>query len=70
MIHSFHPQPRPLTESWGAGVFSGWPNLFTFPAGTVIPQSGTKIRAMQIIADLEGTPRGPDAGCVDCFSFN
>ena len=42
----------------------------TFPAGTVIPQSGTKIRAMQIIADLEGTTRGPYGGCVGYFSFN
>ncbi len=40
----------------------------TFPAGTV---SGTpKIRAMQIIADLEGTTRGPYGGCVGYFSFN
>ena len=40
----------------------------TFPAGTV---SGVpKIRAMQIIADLEGTTRGPYGGCVGYFSFN
>jgi anthranilate synthase component I len=25
---------------------------------------------MQIIADLEGTTRGPYGGCVGCFSFN
>ena len=30
----------------------------TFPAGTVIPHSGTKIRALQIIADLDGIPQG------------
>jgi len=36
----------------------------TFPAGTVIPQSGTKIRAMQIISELEGTTRDPYAGCL------
>ncbi|MCW5552345.1 MAG: anthranilate synthase component I [Verrucomicrobiae bacterium] len=40
----------------------------TFPAGTV--SGAPKIRAMQIIADLEGTTRGPYAGCVGYFSFN
>ena len=34
----------------------------TFPAGTV--SGAPKIRAMQIIADLEGTTRGPYGGCV------
>jgi hypothetical protein len=29
-----------------------------------------KIRAMQIIADLEGTTRGPYGGCMGYFSFN
>jgi hypothetical protein len=29
-----------------------------------------KIRAMQIISELEGTTHGPYAGCVGCFSFN
>ena len=41
-----------------------------FPARTVSPQGGTKIRAMQIIADLEGTTRGPYGRCVGYFSFN
>ena len=40
----------------------------TFPAGTV--SGAPKIRAMQIISDLEGTTRGPYAGCVGYFSFN
>jgi anthranilate synthase component 1 len=40
----------------------------TFPAGTV--SGAPKIRAMQIIADLEGTTRGPYGGCVGYFSFN
>jgi hypothetical protein len=40
----------------------------TIPAGTV--SGAPKIRAMQLIADLEGTTRGPDAGCVGYFSFN
>ncbi|TAK96711.1 MAG: anthranilate synthase component I [Verrucomicrobia bacterium] len=40
----------------------------TFPAGTV--SGAPKIRAMQIIFELEGTTRGPYAGCVGYFSFN
>jgi len=40
----------------------------TFPAGTV--SGAPKIRAMQIIAELEQTIRGPYAGCVGYFSFN
>jgi anthranilate synthase component 1 len=40
----------------------------TFPAGTV--SGAPKIRAMQIISELEQTTRGPYAGCVGYFSFN
>jgi anthranilate synthase component I len=40
----------------------------TFPAGTV--SGAPKIRAMQIISQLEQTSRGPYAGCVGYFSFN
>jgi anthranilate synthase component 1 len=40
----------------------------TFPAGTV--SGAPKIRAMQIISELEGTTRGPYGGCVGYFSFN
>jgi anthranilate synthase component 1 len=40
----------------------------TFPAGTV--SGAPKIRAMQIISELEGTARGPYAGAVGYFSFN
>jgi hypothetical protein len=40
----------------------------TFPAGTV--SGAPKIRAMQIIAELEATTRGPYGGCVGYFSFN
>jgi anthranilate synthase component 1 len=40
----------------------------TFPAGTV--SGAPKIRAMQIISELEATARGPYAGCVGYFSFN
>lgn len=40
----------------------------TFPAGTL--SGAPKIRAMQIIAELEGTSRGPYGGCVGYFGFN
>ena len=40
----------------------------TFPAGTL--SGAPKIRAMQIISQLEGTQRGPYGGCVGYFSFN
>ncbi|HEY3931222.1 MAG TPA: anthranilate synthase component I [Verrucomicrobiae bacterium] len=40
----------------------------TFPAGTV--SGAPKIRAMQIISELEQTVRGPYAGAVGYFSFN
>ncbi len=40
----------------------------TFPAGTVT--GAPKVRAMQIIEELEGTKRGPYAGAVGYFSFN
>jgi len=40
----------------------------TFPAGTL--SGAPKIRAMQIISELEQTMRGPYGGCVGYFSFN
>jgi len=40
----------------------------TFPAGTV--SGAPKIRAMQIIDELEGAPRGPYAGAVGYFSYD
>ena len=40
----------------------------TFPAGTV--SGAPKIRAMQIISELEQVQRGPYAGAVGYFSFN
>jgi len=39
-----------------------------FPAGTV--SGAPKIRAMQIIDELENKPRGIYAGCIGYFSFN
>jgi anthranilate synthase component 1 len=39
----------------------------TFPAGTL--SGAPKIRAMQIIAELEQTARGPYGGCVGYFDF-
>jgi len=40
----------------------------TFPAGTLT--GAPKVRAMQIIAELEQTQRGPYGGCVGYFSFS
>jgi anthranilate synthase component 1 len=40
----------------------------TFPAGTL--SGAPKIRAMQIISELERTARGPYGGCVGYFSFS
>ena len=40
----------------------------TFPAGTV--SGAPKIRAMEIIRDIEGCPRGPYAGCIGWFGFD
>src|SRR5258707_4856443 len=40
----------------------------TFPAGTL--SGAPKIRAMQVISELEQTARGPYGGCVRSFSFN
>ena len=40
----------------------------SFPAGTL--SGAPKIRAMEIIADLEDTPRGPYGGAVGYFSFD
>ncbi len=39
-----------------------------FPAGTV--SGAPKIRAMEIINELEGVDRGPYAGCIGYFSFS
>src|SRR4030043_408510 len=38
-----------------------------FPAGTV--SGAPKVRAMEIIAELEGTKRGPNVGAVGYFGF-
>jgi anthranilate synthase component 1 len=42
--------------------------MSAFPAGTVT--GAPKIRAMEIISELEPSPRGPYAGAVGYFSFN
>ncbi|MCX7828556.1 MAG: anthranilate synthase component I family protein [Thermanaerothrix sp.] len=41
--------------------------ISSFPAGTV--SGAPKIRAMEIIGELEGTPRGPYAGAVGYLGF-
>lgn len=49
--------------------FDAWDLLSaTFPAGTL--SGAPKIRAMQIIADIETEPRGPYGGAVGYISFN
>jgi len=40
----------------------------TFPAGTL--SGAPKIRAMQLISEMEQTTRGPYGGCVGYFGFN
>jgi anthranilate synthase component 1 len=40
----------------------------SFPAGTV--SGAPKVRAMEIIGELEGAPRGPYAGAVGYFGFD
>ena len=40
----------------------------TFPAGTV--SGAPKVRAMEIIEELEGTQRGPYAGCVGYIDYD
>ena len=40
----------------------------TFPAGTL--SGAPKVRAMQIISELEQSQRGPYGGCVGYFSYN
>ena len=40
----------------------------TFPAGTVT--GAPKVRAMEIIEELEPVKRGPYAGCIGYFSFS
>ena len=42
--------------------------MSAFPAGTV--SGAPKIRAMEIISELESSPRGPYAGSVGYFGFN
>jgi anthranilate synthase component 1 len=55
------------------GILSAERNAYdlmraTFPAGTL--SGAPKIRAMQIISEMEQTARGPYGGCVGYFSFN
>ena len=40
----------------------------TFPAGTV--SGAPKVRAIEIIDEMEDHPRGPYAGCIGYIGFN
>lgn len=52
-----------------SGKYSAYDVLqASFPAGTV--SGSPKIRAMEIIDELENSRRGPYAGCVGYFSFS
>ncbi|MFB6162917.1 MAG: anthranilate synthase component I [Halococcoides sp.] len=60
-------------ESTVTGALAGNADAFdaaraTFPAGTL--SGAPKIRAMEIIDDLEATPRGPYGGGVGYFSWD
>ena len=52
-----------------AGTFGGW-NRNESGTDTVIAHCAPKIRAMQLISELEGVTRGLYAGCVGYFSFS
>jgi anthranilate synthase component 1 len=52
----------------GAGMDQFDLFMAAFPAGTVT--GAPKIRAMEIISELEPAPRGPYAGAVGYFAFN
>jgi anthranilate synthase component 1 len=59
--------------SWVEGILKQGADAFdlfmsAFPAGTV--SGAPKIRAMEIISELEPTSRGPYAGSVGYFGFN
>jgi anthranilate synthase component 1 len=52
-----------------ANEYNAWDALrVSLPVGTV--SGAPKIRAMQIISELEKTSRGPYGGCVGYFSFS
>ncbi len=57
MVGELHPELSPLDALQAC-----------FPAGTV--SGAPKIRAMEIIAELEPDQRGPYSGCVGYFGFD
>ncbi|MBR5704378.1 MAG: anthranilate synthase component I family protein [Deltaproteobacteria bacterium] len=59
--HVMHLTSR-VTARLGEGMDALDVLAATFPAGTV--SGAPKIRAMDIISELEGRPRGPYAGCI------
>jgi anthranilate synthase component 1 len=61
LVSSVHGELEPSRDALDA-------LLACFPAGTV--SGAPKIRAMEIIADLEDLPRGPYAGAVGYLSYS
>ena len=57
-----------VTGKLAAGMDSFDAMKAVFPAGTV--SGAPKVRAMEIIDELERAPRGPYAGAIGYFSFN
>ena len=64
VLHIVSEVTGQLKDDFGPGAVMS----STFPAGTV--SGAPKIRAMEIIAELESERRGPYAGAVTYFSFN
>jgi len=61
IVSSVHGKLRPELDAYAL-------LRATFPAGTV--SGAPKVRAMEIIAELEGERRGPYAGAVGYFSYS
>ena len=56
--------------NWRAAFQRSTPPVTIEPTFPPTPEQRPKIRAMQIISELEQTARGPYGGCVGYFSFN
>jgi len=65
--HVMHLTSR-ITARLGSGFDALDVLAATFPAGTV--SGAPKIRAMELIAEMEKVPRGPYAGCIGWLSLD